>query len=414
MQQDRIPYLLKLYLDNRMEAAEKRELMDLLSGEEHSADIQQALEALLEQSPVSEDYREEDWDPLFFKVLEAGKRRNALSSTEGELQTGSKLIRLIRRNSRVAAAILLLLSAGSGWLLWRRTREKEGLAQITTAGQHTTMDIAPGGNKATLTLANGNTIDLDAAKNGELSKQGGSEVVKEKNGQLAYQSASTVNRSQADVQYNLLTTPRGGQYQLVLPDGSKVWLNAASSLRFPSSFSGKERVVELTGEAYFEIARNASMPFKVKVASRFGKDPMQVDVLGTNFNVKAYADEPSINTTLLEGEVNVRAGGQSALLKPGERTLAGEGGSLKVGTADTEEAIAWKNGLFKFDEATIEDVMRQISRWYDVEVVYVNAVSKDLFRGEIYRNVNVSKVLKVLEASGVHFTVEGKKILVQS
>jgi ferric-dicitrate binding protein FerR (iron transport regulator) len=180
-------------------------------------------------------------------------------------------------------------------------------------------------------------------------------------------------------------------------------------LRYPASFIGKERVVELKGEAYFEIAQNAHMPFRVSV------DPgLQVEVLGTNFNVKAYTDEPFINTTLLQGAVKVHANGQAVLVHPGERAKLGGDQTLRTESADTEEAVAWKNGLFRFNEATLEDIMRQLSRWYDVEVVYVNGPPKDLFRGEIYRNVNVSQVLKVLEASGIHFTVEGKKILVQA
>jgi ferric-dicitrate binding protein FerR (iron transport regulator) len=171
--------------------------------------------------------------------------------------------------------------------------------------------------------------------------------------------------------------------------------------------------VELQGEAYFEIARNASMPFKVSIVSRKGSAPAEIEVLGTHFNIKAYADEPTVRATLLEGSVRVRKGGAALPLQPGQQASWTGTTDINVATADVEEAIAWKNGLFKFSEATVEDVMRQLSRWYDVEVVYTNGIPKDLFQGEMYRNVNVSRVLKVLEASGVHFTVDGKKILVQ-
>jgi ferric-dicitrate binding protein FerR (iron transport regulator) len=271
-------------------------------------------------------------------------------------------------------------------------------------------DIMPGGNKAILTLGDNTTINLDDAKNGVVGQQGNTQVVKSKEGRLDYY---TVGAKASAITYNLLTTPRGGQYQLALPDGSKVWLNAASSLRYPTAFAGKERVVELHGEAYFEIAPNPSMPFKVAVSQQAGEAPAEIEVLGTHFNVKAYADEPAVHTTLLEGSVRVRKGRNIVPLQPGQQASWNSARDVRVVPADVEEAVAWKNGLFKFNEATIEDVMRQLSRWYDVEVVYTNGIPGDLFRGEIYRNVNVSKVLKVLEASGVQFKVEGKKILVQ-
>jgi ferric-dicitrate binding protein FerR (iron transport regulator) len=316
------------------------------------------------------------------------------------------------RRLAVAAAVLILFAGGAWWMLSRTGRKPE-LSATHKPGPVMAQDIAPGGNRATLILSDSTTIDLDAANAGLLGQQGNVQIIKRKDGQLAYQPADhhPLNGAQ---RYNLLTTPRGGQYQLVLPDGSKVWLNAASSLRYPAEFTGKERVVELKGEAYFEIAKNAAMPFRVSIADDKGGKPVQVNVLGTHFNVNAYPDEPTVNTTLLEGLVKVQKGAASVTVKPGESAnCQGEGG-IELAAADMEEAVAWKNGLFKFSEASLEEVMRQLARWYDVEVVYVNGPTKDLFRGEIYRNVSVSKVLKVLEASGVRFTVEGKKILVQS
>ena len=421
MHKERISYLLQQYLDDAITAPEWRELMEYLSQENASGEMQHALEVIIDQSPALADYRETEWEPLLQKILLARKEEETAA-------TPARLIRFARERwgRMVAAAVLVLFMGGGAALLFRAKRSGQTAGQIARKAA-VPDDIAPGGNKAVLTLADGSTINLDGAKNGLLVRQGSSQLVKQKEGELAYiqkngepayirgghSDPATGKTLSAEVSYNLLATPRGGQYQLVLPDGSKVWLNASSSLRYPVRFTGKERVVELKGEAYFEIAANAAIPFRVSVDHGRGEGPMLVDVLGTHFNIKAYADEPTVNTTLLEGAVKVHKKEQSALIRPGEQAKLNSAGTLSVQPADTEEAIAWKNGLFRFGEATVEDVMRQLSRWYDVEVVYVNGAPKDLFQGEIYRNVNVSKVLKVLEASGVHFKVEGKKIFVQ-
>ncbi len=403
MQTERIPYLLKQYLDNSLTMAELDEWMSLMQDEAAAAAIQAILEEHIGELPAAPGYREADWDPLFHKII--GAEENVAASRT--------VVRRfpIRRWSAVAAAMLLLLAGG--WFFLRHSRPPVAAGTAPAVAG----DIAPGRSRATLTLADGSTVDLDVAKDGVIGHQGGSQVVKSQGSQLAYQEKD----GRDAVTYNVLATPRGGQYQLVLPDGSKVWLNAASSIRYPTVFAGRERVVELKGEAYFEIAQDAAMPFKVNVEK--GGVPMQVEVLGTHFNVMAYGDEPSMNTDLLEGAVRVHGGSVAKRLKPGQQarwngggqgTGAGASGVLSVGPGNMEEAVAWKDGMFSFNEATIEQVMRQLSRWYDVEVVYVNGPPKDLFRGEMFRNVTISKILKVLEASGVHFTVDGEKILVRS
>ena len=388
----RITWLLQQYLDNRLTKEEQEELDRLLQQDDHAGQMRQELEALIDREQGLQDYQHADWDPLFRKI----RARTA------------RPVKHMQQRWLTAAAALILFSVAA-WLLFNGRSTHRSLAATTSAKQPPAADITPGGNKATLTLADNTTIDLDAAKVGVLGQQGNTQLIKHKDGQLSLRAAGP-KATAVTMTYNLLTTPRGGQYQLVLPDGSKVWLNAASRLKFPTSFGGKERLVELQGEAYFEIARNPSMPFKV---SLMGDQHAHIEVLGTHFDVKAYADEPAIHATLLEGSVRVRRGETATLLQPGQEARWNSSTDLKVTTADVEETIAWKNGLFKFNEATIEEVMRQLSRWYDVEVVYVNGIPNDLFRGEIYRNVSVSKVLKVLEASGVHFTVEGKKILVK-
>jgi transmembrane sensor len=264
-------------------------------------------------------------------------------------------------------------------------------------------------------------IVLDSAANGALSQQGKTIVLKKQDGQLIYQSQH--NGNQDAVAWNTISTPRGGQYQVVLPDGTKVWLNAVSSLRFPAGFTGKERIVELTGEAYFEVkpltpkGENEKMPFVVKIVTPDGNGA-QIKVLGTHFNINAYDDEPMIKTTLLEGSVKVSAIGnrQSAMLKPGEQVSISQSSQLSqpipVQTADIEEAVAWKEGRFVFNEASVETVMREIARWYDVEIVYAGKVPAEKFEGEIPRNSNIQEVFKILELSNVHCKIEGRKITV--
>jgi transmembrane sensor len=263
-------------------------------------------------------------------------------------------------------------------------------------------DVAPGGNKAILTLADGSTIILDDAQNGTLSQQGSSKVVKF-DGMISY-DPSTKN---SDVVYNTISTPKGGQYQLALPDGSLVWLNSTSSIHFPTAFVGNERRIEITGEAYFEIARNRDMPFIVSV------NGAEVQVLGTHFNINAYNDEENVRTTLLEGSVKFVNGDNSNMLKPGQQLqLATNGDIHVVSNVDVEEVVAWKNGMFDFEQAGIEKVMRQLSRWYDVEVEY-QGKSDDLFIAEMRRNIKLSDALKALELTGkVKFDIRGRKIIV--
>jgi ferric-dicitrate binding protein FerR (iron transport regulator) len=229
--------------------------------------------------------------------------------------------------------------------------------------------------------------------------------VKTANGQLVYNAESTTTG--AAIQYNVLTTPRGGQYRIVLPDGTKVWLNAASYIKFPTTFSGDKRDIELKGEAYFEVAQNAKQPFEVSVSG------MQVQVLGTSFNVNAYDDESNIKTSLIDGKVKVLNQSNASILAPGHEAVMNKNtNDIQVAAADVEDAIAWKNNVFSFQNADIPTIMRQIARWYDVEVSYEGKVSTEKFVGEVSRNSNVSEVLKILELNKVHFRIEGKKITV--
>ena len=266
--------------------------------------------------------------------------------------------------------------------------------------------VVPGFNKATLTLSDGSNIDLNDSKNGTLSKQGSVSVGKLGDGKLVY-DINGAKTKKAAVLYNTITTPRGGQYQVVLSDGTKVWLNAASSLKFPAIFTGNERNVELTGEAYFEVAKNKDKPFKVAVNN------MGIEVLGTHFNVNAYNDEDAIKTTLLEGAVKLKTGNQQAYLKPGQQATLGRQQVFNICPVNTEDAVAWKNGYFVFNNENIQSIMKKISRWYDVEVVYEGKVDERDFGGTASRFGSVTDVLKLLELTGtVHFRMEGRRITV--
>ncbi len=280
---------------------------------------------------------------------------------------------------------------------------KRGIAKTEIDQQRFKNDVLPGGNKATLTLADGSTIVLDDAQNGTLAQQGNSKIIK-LDGKLSY---DPTNKNSREIVYNTISTPKGGQYQLELPDGSQVWLNATSSIHFPTSFIGTERRIEVTGEAYFEITRNPNMPFIVSVNNA------EIQVLGTHFNVNAYSDEDNVKTTLLEGSVKFVNDGNTNILKPGQQAqLTKERTTKVVSNVDVDEVVAWKNGMFDFDNAGIETVMRQLSRWYDVEIEY-KGKNDDLFIAEMRRNINLSDALKALELTGkVKFDIQGKKIIV--
>ncbi|GAA3932711.1 DUF4974 domain-containing protein [Chitinophaga oryziterrae] len=313
---------------------------------------------------------------------------------------GEKMV--VRRWYWAAASILILFIAGS---IYYTKEKKERLQAVNQSKLHN--NILPGSNKATLTLSNGTVISLEDEHSGTLARQGSVQIIKLNNGQLAYKDGQGKDGGQP-VSFNTLSTPRGGQYQVTLPDGTVVWMNAASSLVFPTAFTGKDRTVKLKGEAYFEVAANEHQPFIVSVNN------MEVRVLGTHFNVMAYEEEQVVKTTLLQGMVKVAASNKEVLLKPGQQAKLKHSGEMNVLPVNVEEVIAWKNGIFSFNDATIEEVMQQIARWYDAEVVYPDGVPKGLFRGEIDRSADISTVLKILEVSGVKFTVEGHKILVRA
>ncbi len=318
---------------------------------------------------------------------------------------------IYRRGWFRAAAVVLVLILGATYIYYNQSGPDKQVI-VKTPVKQIPVEVVPGGNKALLTLADGSTIILDSAANGVLSTQGNIEVKKMDNGLLAYKVNGKILYEDDAAFYNTITTPRGGQYKVTLSDGTTVWLNAASSIRFPVYFTGNERVVEVTGETYFEVAKNATKPFKVKTVNQ------EVEVLGTHFNINAYDDEASIKTTLLEGKVKVTVPGKSAtqparFLQPGQQSGISKNGQINIiNNADTEEAVAWIRGRFQFENTDLRSMLRQFARWYDVEVEYRGPV--DLyFTGQLTRNEEVRKVFKQLELTGeVHFRIEGRKVIV--
>ncbi|RAK02291.1 FecR family protein [Larkinella arboricola] len=302
-----------------------------------------------------------------------------------------------------AAAALLLIGIGFWWQF--RADQQTGTGLAVQKAQKPN-DVRPGGNRALLTLADGSAIELDRVGSGLLARQGTAEIRKTGDGILVYSAKATP--AGPDGRMNTLTTPKGGQYEVSLPDGSKVWLNASSSIRFPSVFPASERKVEITGEAYFEVAKNKAKPFRVKF------NTSEVQVLGTQFNVMAYPEEGASKTTLVEGSVQISHRQQHTALRPGQQAVVSANGQINTKYTSVDQAVAWRNGLFYFKDAGIEEVMRQLARWYDVEIEFGGKIPVRQFTGKIARNVNLSEVTHMLRYAGVNCRIEGKKIVIDS
>lgn len=306
-----------------------------------------------------------------------------------------------------AAAVLLMLTAG--YWLYTGSRTKSNQPQPVV---QRTNDASPGNRQAMLTLADGRKVLLDSAANGILAMQNSTQV-EYRNGEVVYSTQPTTAGNK--VAWNTLTTANGESYSLTLADGSKIWLNAASSARFPVSFTGKERRVEVSGEVYIEVAKNKAMPFIVSV------NGMEVRALGTAFNINAYADEPTMRTTLVEGSVQVSgsnpesSAGKVLVLAPGQQSVCTPDGSMQqMKEVNTEEIIAWKEGTFYFDNADLQTILRQFARWYNVTIAYEGPIKNRKFFGIISRHSNLSAVLKMLQANDISFRIDGKKLVVTS
>jgi ferric-dicitrate binding protein FerR (iron transport regulator) len=304
---------------------------------------------------------------------------------------------------RVAAAILILALGAASYFAFRGSEPSK--EWVTAPKELPGNDVEAGTHKAILTLANGTQIELDDKTKGQLVIPGMGSVTNN-DGKLVYDNPSVETN---EMVYNTLSSARGQSYSLVLSDGSKLWLNAASSVRFPVVFSGEERKVDITGEVFFEVAKDARKPFKVKV-----KD-MEIEVLGTRFDINTYPDELTVNTTLIEGAVKVSANNSEVRLSPGQQSQLLSNGNLQVvKNVNTDEIVAWKDGYFHFENADLHSILRQFSRWYDIEVVYEGELKNRKFLAIVSRNSSLASVLKMLNANNVQFRIEGKKLIVQS
>jgi len=307
------------------------------------------------------------------------------------------------------AAAVVLVSCTIGYVLYKSSYRVDVLKTVETS-QKTEL-ISPGSNQAILTLSNGDQIALNDRANGVVHKESGLLITKNEDGQLQYEMAAA-----AKVAINTLTTPRGGQYQLILADGTKVWLNADSKIIYPTQFGSDERKVEVLGEAYFEVAKNPGRPFKVVSKNQV------IEVLGTHFNVNNYQDEAIAKTTLLEGSVKISSvvngvvdRSSSKILQPGEQASLQPGkAGITVTNSDLESAVAWKNGYFRFNRTDMQSMMRQVARWYDVEVEYRGKMSDDLFGGSLRRSDNIQEVIRILQLSKINVVVSGKKIILSN
>lgn len=393
----RLTYLFNQYFNKTATQQEEHELFKLLNdyadNEELDGLLKKAWDGLENPEVVFDPIKS---DHILNYILHAKTKEDHI------VDVPSARNNLVWRKIGIAAVILLFAYTGAHFYFYQPQKQFKKVVQKLPLHN----DVLPGGNKAVLTLANGKKIILDNANTGVLAKQGSTDIDKTKDGQIIYKAFNHGQNDQ-NITLNTVSTPRGGQYQIVLSDGSKVWLNAASSLRFPAVFKGKTREVEITGEAYFEVAKNAAMPFFVKTG-RF-----VVEVLGTHFNIMAYNNESFIKTTLLEGAVKVRSGNSIHFLKPGQQALLNAQGQTKIiEDVDVDDETAWKNGLFQFKDAGIETVMRQAERWYNVTISYEGKIPVKQFTGRISRDVKVSELLNMLKYFGVNFRIDGKNITV--
>lgn len=358
---------------------EKQELYALLATPEHDASLQRllddAIQATTEDKAVDDERSEEILSIILQAQPQPAKRRT--------------LYRTLTITAAAAAILALAIVT---------IRQVQPSTQTTTPVADVHSEILPAASGAILTLGNGQTIPLDSQGHGVIAQQGGA-AVKLGKGTLAYD-----NVQPGEATFNTLATPRGRVFRVTLPDGSDVWLNAASSLRYPTSFDRDERTVELTGEAYFDIRPVAGKPFRVKVAGK-----TEVQVLGTRFNVSAYGNDARIATTLLQGKVAVNR----KVLQPGEQAQLTIGAAdMKIVTADTSQVIAWRNGMFNFDNADIREVMKQLERWYDIDVVYENGIPPLRFGGKMERGLTLQQIMRILAISNVHCRQEGRKLII--
>ncbi|MCF0074408.1 DUF4974 domain-containing protein [Dyadobacter sp. CY261] len=413
MQNQRLDDLFFRYCEKNITDEERDELMTMLLADDNREQINSLIDQFIRRDGTKHSLSHETADDILSSIFSA--TAHAISSrdtmeevgTEQEAEPDETRTRPLWLFKLAAASVVLLLVYGGYRWLNRPLPSQPVVVMQSVYGD----DVRAGGNKASLTLSDGQTYDLSTITEGILSTQPGTKIDKSK-GEVIY------GKNAGTVAYNVLRTPLGGQYKIVLPDGSRAWLNAGSSLKYPTAFTGDQRGVEMSGEVYFEIEPDKTRPFQVRVVGKNvkGKD-MEITVLGTHFNISSYGDEPTMQTTLLEGSVRVNKDEVTKVLTPGQqaRVATGEAArDISIKTVDTESVVAWKEGRFEFN-GNIREIMRQISRWYDLDVKYEGNVERKSFAGTISRKNNVSEVLKMLEMTGgIQFRIDDRKITVKN
>jgi ferric-dicitrate binding protein FerR (iron transport regulator) len=380
--------LLDKYLDNEISRKEFARLWKSFADEDLADEWQAAIEGAIRKRAAA-------------GLSDPHEANAALANIRARIaaEDAPKKYRLLTmmRSSAFRAAAAIIVITGAVALTFTMMTGKTKSAG-TRLQQEVVADITPGTSTAVLTLADGTRIDLESSAAGKIAQQGNVQVIKLSTGEVQYKIIGPAVAGKHVSGSNTMSTPRGGQYQLQLPDGSKVWLNAESSITYPVQFARNERKVSITGEAYFEVAKDKTRPFRVLA------DDTYIEVLGTHFNVNAYKDEGPVRTTLLEGSVRIN----NSLMKPGEAYAGG-----KIFPTDVHQAVAWKNGVFNFNDQNLSQIMLQLARWYDVQVVFPEGVPEKQYGGEIGRDLSLLQVLKGLENSGIRFELQGRRLLVR-
>ncbi len=406
MPEKKLQHLFNKCLEQNISEEELTELQDLMLKKELNNVTTELFENVFNGAPGIERklLADDKKKAILESILLAGKYKRTEQAKVDEIRKVAIIeepVELKYRSRWMVAASAILIMSIAGYLIYSLISPAKNNTVVNT---RTLTEISPGKNGAILTLANGRQVLLDSIKDGIVAMQGGvtARIV---NGKLVYEGSGN------EVVYNTMSAPRGRQFQLNLPDGTSVWLNSKSSITYPVVFAGNERNVSITGEVYMEVAKNKDKPFKVNINNK-----TMAEVLGTQFNISAYEDDENINTTLIEGSVKLLNGNQSAILKPGQQAKVkpeSEDDGITVQQADVDAVTAWKNGYFNFDKLSFAEVLRQLERWYDVDIVYTKEVPKIEFFGGLSRNSSLNSVLKALELNVAKLSVEGNKLIIQ-
>ncbi len=398
MDNSRLQQLLTQYFDNSITRTDCEELLNYLD-EGNPSIISAAIDqALMKDKPEVLWFNPERQKYVYSKLISEIHERQAIATQQAAPRNRSAIPWM-----KVAALLVAVISIG----ILLVNKKQQGINTSSIASESKTSITLPEHNQAILTLADGSTILLNDSLDGILAREPGVEIKKAEDGSIFYE-AKQADISNGTLRYNTFSTPKGSTYQILLPDGTKVWLNTSSSIRYPVAFTGNERQVSLTGEAYFEVAHNASKPFSVEA------NGSMIQVLGTHFNVSAYADEHRTTTTLVEGSVNVSKNEKTVLLKPNQQAIVDElTGTIRQSTADVRSVVAWKNGYFRFENESIEDIVDKISRWYDIDAVEYQGEFNERFTGTFQRSKNIAQLFSHLEKlAPIHFEIRERRVVI--